>query len=55
LDLTDFYLGTPLDTPQFIKIYTHLFSPQVLSRLSLSPFLQQDNSLQSRRLPVQMK
>ena len=43
LDLTEFYLGTPLDTPQYIKIYTNLFSPQVLSRLSLLPFVQKDN------------
>ncbi len=35
IDLTDFYLGTSLSTPQFIKIYTHLFSDYVLSHLSL--------------------
>ncbi len=42
LDLTDFYLGTPLTTPQYIKIHVNLFSPQVLSRLSLLPFVQLD-------------
>jgi hypothetical protein len=40
LDLTDFYLGTPLTNPQHIKIYVNLYSPQVLSRLSLLPFIQ---------------
>jgi hypothetical protein len=38
VDLTDFYLESPLAAPQFIKIYTNIFSPQVLSRLSLLPF-----------------
>jgi hypothetical protein len=40
--LTDFYLGTSLSVPQFIKIYTHLFSHSVLSRLSLLPFIKSD-------------
>jgi hypothetical protein len=44
VDLTDFYLGTELPTPQYIKIYTHLFSPSVLIRLSLVPFLKTDSS-----------
>jgi hypothetical protein len=44
IDLTDFYLGTPLATAQYIKIYTNIFSPEVLSRLSLLPFLKQDKS-----------
>jgi hypothetical protein len=44
VDLTDFYLGTPLSTPQFIKIHTNIFSPAVLSRLSLLPFLKQDKA-----------
>jgi hypothetical protein len=42
IDLTDFYLGTSLPVPQFIKIYTHLFSQSVLSRLSLLPFIKTD-------------
>jgi hypothetical protein len=44
IDLTDFYLESPLATHQFIKIYTNIFSPQVLSRLSLLPFLQKDKA-----------
>ncbi len=44
VDLTDFYLESPLATPQFIKIHTNIFSPAVLSRLSLQPFLKQDKA-----------
>ena len=44
VDLTDFYLESPLATPQFIKIYSNIFSPAVLSRLSLHPFLKQDKA-----------
>jgi hypothetical protein len=44
VDLTDFYLKSPLATPQFIKSYTNLFSPEVLSRLSLLPFTKQDKA-----------
>ena len=40
IDLTDYYLGTPLSHPQFIKIPTHLFSDSVLSHLHLHPFVQ---------------
>jgi hypothetical protein len=44
VDLTDFYLGTDLLHPQFIKLHTHLFSDSVLSRLNLLPFLKHDPS-----------
>ncbi len=39
IDLTDFNLGTDLDPPQYIKLFTHQFSSAVLSRLNLLPFL----------------
>ena len=42
IDLTDFYLGTPSPHPQFIKIYISTYSPEVLSRLRLHPFIQTD-------------
>jgi hypothetical protein len=44
IDLTDFYLESPLSAPQYIKIDTNLFSPAVLSRLLLHPFIKQDNA-----------
>jgi hypothetical protein len=42
IDLTGFYLGTTLPVPQFIKIYVHQFSHDVLSSLSLLPFIKID-------------
>jgi hypothetical protein len=42
IDLTDFYLGTPSPHPQFIKIHIASYSPEVLSRLRLHPFIQTD-------------
>jgi hypothetical protein len=46
IDLTDFHLGTPSPHPhpQFIKIYlaSYSYSPEVLSRLRLHPFIQTD-------------
>ena len=39
VDLTDFYLGTDLSSPQYIKLFTHLFSHSVLSHLNLLPFI----------------
>ena len=44
VDLSDFYLGTDLNPPQFIKIFTHQFSSNVLSRLNLLPFLKTNPS-----------
>jgi hypothetical protein len=42
-DLTDFYLGTPVTLPlsqrQFIRIDMDSYSPAVLARLSLLPFI----------------
>ncbi len=42
-DLTDFYLGTPVTLPlsqrQFFRIDIDSYSPAVLSRLSLLPFI----------------
>jgi hypothetical protein len=42
IDLTDFYLGTTLPVPQFIKIHVHQFSHDVLSSLSFLPFIKID-------------
>ncbi len=44
LDLVDFYLGTPLLSPQFIKIFVDSYPPEVLSSLSLLPFIKVDSS-----------
>jgi hypothetical protein len=44
LDLTDFYLGTPLPAPQYIKIYVNSYPPAVLTRLGLDAFIKHDAS-----------
>jgi hypothetical protein len=44
VDLTDFYLGTDLLHPQFIKLHTNLFADSILSHLKLLPFLKHDPS-----------
>ena len=45
IDLTDFYLESPLAQPQFIKIYINIFSSEVLPRLSpLLPFIKHDEA-----------
>jgi hypothetical protein len=44
IDLTDYYLGTPLPQPQFIKLPTQILSASVLSRLQLHPFVKSDGS-----------
>ncbi len=40
IDLSDFYLGTPLNSPKYIKLFTQQFSPAVLSHLNFLPFIQ---------------
>ena len=42
LDLTDFYLGSRLPSPEYIKIYVHDYPESVLSDLGLADFVQLD-------------
>ena len=42
LDVTDFYLGNDMPSPEFIIIHTSLFTPAVLTRLGVDPFIQLD-------------
>ena len=44
IDLNDFYLGTPLPEPSYIRIYMSTFSDAVISRLGLRPFFKTDKS-----------
>ena len=48
VDLADFYLGTPVSLPipqrQFIRIDIDTFSPAVLSRLLLLPYIRTASS-----------
>jgi hypothetical protein len=42
VDLTDYYLGTSNPNPPFLKIFTDLYPPEVVSRLRLAPFTKTD-------------
>jgi hypothetical protein len=44
IDLTDFYLGSPMPSPEFIIMHTALFSDQLLVDLNMTPHLQKDKS-----------
>jgi hypothetical protein len=40
LDVTDFYLGDDVSSPEFLIIHASLFPPAVLTRLGITPFIQ---------------
>ena len=42
LDLTDYYLGSVLPSPESIKIYVATFSSTLLDSLGLTPFIKTD-------------
>ena len=42
LDVTDFYLGNDMPSPEFIIIHTSLFSPATIAKLNITPFIQHD-------------
>jgi hypothetical protein len=44
LDLTGFYLGPPMPSPEFIIIHTALFSDHLLVDLNITPHIQKDKS-----------
>ena len=44
LDLTGFYLGSPMPAPEFIIIHTALFSDQLLIDLKITPYVQKDKA-----------
>ena len=44
LDLTDFYLGSPMPSPEFLIIHTALFSDQLLDDLNITPHVQKDKA-----------
>jgi hypothetical protein len=44
LDVTDFYLGNDMPSPEFLIIHTSLFPPDVLTRLNITPFIQKEIS-----------
>jgi hypothetical protein len=41
-DITDFYLGSPMPSPEFIIMPADLFSPAALDKVGATPFIQTD-------------
>ncbi len=44
IDLTDFYLGSPMPFSEFLKLYTSDYRPALLDDLGITPFIQCDNT-----------
>jgi hypothetical protein len=45
MDIKDYYLGTPLVRPEFLRIPTHLVPSEVIERHRLQPFIHRDSIL----------
>jgi hypothetical protein len=52
LDLTDFYLGSPMPAPEFIIIHTALFSDQLLVDLNITQCVQKDKAGKKNSTPA---
>ena len=44
IDITDFYLGSPMPFSEFLKLYTSDYRPALLDDLGITPFIQCDNT-----------
>ena len=44
VDITDFYLGSPMPFPEFLKLYTSNYRPELLDELGITPYIQHDNT-----------
>ena len=44
IDITDFYLGSPMPSSEFLKLYTSDYRPALLDDLGITPFIQCDNT-----------
>ena len=51
VDITDFYLGSPMPFPEFLKLYTSNYSPELLDELGITPYIQHDNTGKSFFMP----
>ena len=40
IDITDFYLGSPMPSPEFLKLYTQDYRPELLDELGINPYIQ---------------
>jgi hypothetical protein len=39
VDITDFYLGSPMPFPEFLKLYTSSYRPELLDELGITPYI----------------
>ena len=56
IGITDFYLGSPMPSPEFLKLYTQDYRPELLDELGITPYIQVDNTdsrLSSSRVSCQ--
>jgi hypothetical protein len=44
IDITDFYLGSPMPYPEFLKLYTQDYRPELLEELGITPYIQVDRT-----------
>ena len=44
IDITDFYLGSPMPSPEFLKLYTQDYRPELLDELGITPYIQVDST-----------
>ena len=44
VDITDFYLGSPMPSPEFLKLPTSDYHPDLLDDLGITPFIQLDRT-----------
>ena len=51
VDITDFYLGSPMPSPEVLKLYTSNYSPELLDELGITPYIQHDNTGKSFFMP----
>ncbi len=45
VDITDFYLGSPMPSPEFLKLPTSDYHSDLLDDLGITPFIQLDHAL----------
>jgi hypothetical protein len=55
LDLTGFYLGSPMPAPEFINIHAALFSDQLPVDLNITPCVQKDKAGKDFSTPASIK
>jgi hypothetical protein len=55
VDITDFYLGSPMPSPEFLKLPTSDYHPDLLDELGITPFIQLDRTKSTKLFPAFLK